>query len=97
MAVTVNVPAEFTVKVVLFPLVMAGGVPTVCGTPVDILLLKLLSPLYFAVMVFEPVVVEVRLHVAAATLPVQLSVPSLTVTVSVPGIVPPPGAVIATL
>ena len=49
-------------------------------------------------MVFgEPTVVDVRLHVAAVTVPVQVLAPSLTVTVSVPESVPPPGAVIATL
>ena len=38
-AVTVNVPAEFTVNAVLFALVIAGAMPTVCGTPADVLML----------------------------------------------------------
>ena len=48
-------------------------------------------------MVLEPVAVDVRLQVAAVMVAVQLSVPSVTVTVSVRGIAPPPGDVIATL
>ena len=49
-------------------------------------------------MVFGlPVVVDVRLHAPAATVPVHVSVPSLTRTVSVPGMEPPPGAVIETV
>ena len=45
--------------------------------------------------VFAPVVVEVNEQVPAATVPIHVSVPSLTVTFPVG--VPPPGAVTATL
>src|ERR1700722_12439795 len=72
---------------------------TVCATPVEVLALKLASPLYVAVMVLPPAVVEVSDQDPAAELrgTVQLADPSLTVTVSPLGIVPAPGALIATL
>src|SRR2546426_7667880 len=53
---------------------------TVCGTPAEVLAPKFALPAYAAVSVFAPAVVGVRLHVPAATVPVQVSRPSLTVT-----------------
>jgi hypothetical protein len=57
--------------------------------------LKLVSPAYVAVNAFAPALVNVRLHVPAATVPTQLIVPSLTVTLPVG--VPLPGALTVTL
>jgi hypothetical protein len=67
---------------------------TVWDTLAEVLPLKLLSPANMAVMVAEPCVVDVRSHVPAATVPVQLFVPSLTVTFPVG--VPLPGELTAT-
>src|SRR3989442_8431814 len=72
-----------------------GGVSTVCGTPTDVLALKLPFPRDCAVTVFAPVVVDVSKQLPVATVPVQLSVPSLTVTF--PAGVPAPGAAAATV
>src|SRR5262245_59958245 len=71
-----------------------GGL-TVCGSPAEVLVLKLLSPAYAAVSVRLPTVVSVMLHWPAATVLVQLSTPSLTVTFPVG--VPAPGAFTVTL
>jgi hypothetical protein len=67
---------------------------TVCGSTVDTLPLKFVSPAYVAVKLFAPALVNVMVHVPAATVPVQLAVPSLTVTLPVGA--PAPGAVIDT-
>src|ERR1041385_7213875 len=53
---------------------------TVCGSPGEVLPLKLRSPAYVAVSVLAPGEVKVREQLPAATVPVQLTVPSLTVT-----------------
>jgi hypothetical protein len=57
--------------------------------------LKFASPPYVAVMVLVPAVVEVSEHVPAATVPVHVAVPSLTVTLPVG--VPLPGLSTVTL
>ncbi len=44
---------------------------------------KLLSPEYVAISDLMPGVVEVRLHIPESTVPVQVSVPSLTITLPV--------------
>src|ERR1043166_3330945 len=62
---------------------------TVWGSPADVLPLKLRSPAYVAVSVLAPGEVKVSEQVPAATVPVQLMVPSLTVTFPVG--VPAPG------
>src|SRR5437667_348912 len=56
---------------------------TVCTTPAETLPRKFVSPSYDAVIVFVPVVVDVRLQVPAATGAKQIFVPSKTVTVPV--------------
>jgi hypothetical protein len=56
--------------------------------PVDVLVANVASPAKTAVTVFAPAVVEVSEQLPAVTVPVHVAVPSLTVTVSVPGIVP---------
>ena len=63
---------------------------TACDAPAEVLVLKLLSPAYAAVNVLAPALVRMSEHVPAATVPVQLTVPSVTVTLPVG--VPPPGA-----
>src|SRR6188472_4146575 len=68
---------------------------TVWESAADVDPLKLVSPTYVAVNVFVPALVNVRLHVPAATVPLQLSVPSLTVTLPVG--VPVPGELTVTL
>ena len=62
---------------------------------VPVLPMKLLSPAYVAVSVFEPALVDVSEQVPEATVPVQLLVPSLIVTLPVG--VPVPGAFTLTL
>ena len=59
--------------------VVVPAAVTVWGTPAAVLPPKLASPAYVAVRVFAPAVVGVRLHVPAATVPVHVSRPSLTV------------------
>src|SRR5207247_11226430 len=56
--------------------------------PGDVLARELASPAWVAARVFVPAVLGVRLQLPAATLPVHVSVPSLTVTFPVG--VPPP-------
>jgi hypothetical protein len=68
---------------------------TVCETPGDVLGLKLASPEYVATSVLLPDVVDVSVHEPASTAAMQLSVPSVTVTVPVG--VPAPGGVGVTL
>lgn len=68
---------------------------TVCDSPADVLRLKLLLPAYVATSVLVPVIVSVSKHWPTATVFVQLTVPSLTVTL--PTGVPAPGAVTATV
>src|ERR1044071_9585128 len=68
---------------------------TVCGSPGEVLPLKLRSPAYVAVSVLAPGEVKVREQLPAATVPVQLIVPSLTVTFPVG--VPAPGEVTDTV
>src|SRR5207244_4291231 len=68
---------------------------TVCATPAETLPRKFVSPSYDAVIVFAPVVVEVRLQVPAATGAKQIFVPSKTVTVPVG--VPAPGGLTVVL
>ena len=68
---------------------------TVWDTPAEALPMKLVSPAYVAVIVLVPVEVEVREQFPAAAAPVQLAVPSLTVTLPVG--VPLPGALAATV
>ena len=72
---------------------------TVCPTPAEVLALKLASPLYVAVTVLLPAVVEVSEQDPPAELrvTVQVADPSLTVTVSPLGVVPAPGRLIVTL
>src|SRR6476661_6954964 len=66
----------------------------VCAVPAEALPAKFVSPTYVAVSVFEPGVVSVIEHVPEATVPVHvLPLASLTVTVTLPVGVPPPGAV----
>src|SRR4029078_8256774 len=71
----------------------AAGVG-VCEPPAEAPPWKLVSPLYVATSVFEPVVVGVRLQLVAGSVITQLLVPSLMVIV--PAGVPHPGAVTAT-
>ena len=75
--------------------VVVPTVLTVWLSSADVLVLKFASPAYTAVRAFMPGVVKVIEQVPAATVPVQLSVPSETVTLPVG--VPVPGAVTATL
>ena len=80
----------------LVMVVVVSAFVTVCAVPgVDVLALKLPSPTYEAVSDLVPAVVSVMLHMPTATLAVQLSTPSLTVTFPVG--VPLPGAVTVTL
>ena len=60
--------------------VVVFAVFTVCAAPADTQPLKSASPAYVAVSVLAPALVKVIVHFPAATVPVQLSVPSLTVT-----------------
>jgi hypothetical protein len=59
--------------------VVAAGF-TVWLTPVEVLGAKLASPAYVAVSVLAPAVVAVSEHAPWATVPTQVSAPSLTVT-----------------
>lgn len=59
-AVTVNDPAVPTANVVLLALVIVGAWFTVCETPVDVLVLKFVSPAKIALNVLFPVVVGVN-------------------------------------
>jgi hypothetical protein len=68
---------------------------TVCGSAADVLPLKFEFPAYVAVRLFAPAVVKVSEQFPAATVPVQLTVPSLTVTLPVG--VPVPGLFTVTL
>ena len=70
---------------------------TVCEV-VPKLVLKLPSPAYVAVIVFDPANVKANAQLPAATVPVQLfPLPSLTVTVTFPLGVPMPGATTLTV
>src|SRR5689334_9636830 len=61
--------------------VVVSALLPVCGVAdVELLVLKLLSPLYVAVRLLAPALVKVIVHWPAANVPVQLFVPSLTVT-----------------
>lgn len=92
---SVQVPVLPWLNVPTCALVMARfAVVTVCGSPDEVLPIKLLSPAYAAVRVRAPPVVSEILQVPATTVPVQLSLPSLTVTLPVG--VPAPGATGAT-
>ena len=57
--------------------------------------MKFVSPGYIAVIVFNPGVVEVSIHVPTATAAMHVSVPSETVTFPIG--VPAPGELIVTL
>jgi hypothetical protein len=70
--------------------VVVSALFTVCEAAVDVLVLKFGSPPYEAVSDFVPAEVKVIAQLPAATVPVQLWVPSLTVTMPVG--VPLPGA-----
>jgi hypothetical protein len=73
-------------------LVEVARLLTVCETPAEALVAKLVSPAKVAVRVLAPDVAGVNWHVPAASVPLQVSpVPSLTDTVSAPGMVPLPG------
>jgi hypothetical protein len=67
---------------------------TVWARPADTLPAKFASPAYVAVSVFAPAVVEVSAQLPAVTVPMQLALPSLTVTLPVG--VPLPGVFTAT-
>jgi len=72
-------------------LAVVSALLTVCVVAGDeVLVLKLASPLYVAVRLLVPTEVNVMSHVPADNVPVQLSVPSLTVTLPVGavGVVP---------
>ena len=75
--------------------VVVPTVLTVWLSTADVLVLKFASPEYKAVRVFAPEFVKVIEQAPATTVPVQLSVPSETVTLPVG--VPVPGATTATL
>ena len=75
--------------------VVVSALLTRWDSDADVDPLKLVSPAYVAVNVFVPALVNVRLHVPAATVPMQLTAPSLTVTLPVG--VPLPGALTVTL
>jgi len=75
--------------------VVVAAAFTVCAAPAEALVRKFASPAYVAVSVFAPAVVNVRLHVPAATVPVHV-VPAPSLTVTFPVGVPAPGAVTAT-
>ena len=75
--------------------VVVLAAPTVWVTLTDVLVAKFPSPAYAAVRVRPPAEVNVMLQLPAATLALQLCVPSLTVTVPVG--VPLPGALATTL
>src|SRR5207302_4683253 len=60
---------------------------TVWATGAEVLAVKFAFPAYAAVRVFAPAAAGVRVHPPAATVPTQLAVPSLTVTL--PSGVPP--------
>jgi hypothetical protein len=68
---------------------------TACATPADVLPPKSLFPAYDAVSVFAPALVGVSAQLPVATVPRQLAVPSLTVTVPLGA--PPPGAFAVTV
>ena len=69
---------------------------TVCAVAgLETLLLKFASPAYVAVRLLAPAVTRLSVQLPAATVPVQLCVPSETVTLPVG--VPAPGALTATL
>ena len=82
---------------ILFVITYAGvanwatGKVTVCAAIGELLPLKLLSPAYVAVSVLLPVLVKVSEHWPAATVAVQETVPSLTVTFPVGVPLPPLG------
>ena len=60
------------------------GVPvTVWETAMEVLPLKMPSPAYVAVINLAPGVVDIKLHIPEATVPTQVAVPSLTVTLPV--------------
>src|SRR5215510_3858805 len=63
---------------------------TVCASAAEVLPLKLESPAYVAVRLLAPAEVKVSAHWPAATVPVQETAPSLTVTLPV-GVPPPDG------
>src|SRR5467141_3447231 len=75
--------------------VVVAAAPTVCVTPVAVLLAQFPSPASLAVTVRPPAELNAMPQLATATLALQLCVPSLTVTVPVG--VPLPGAVGATV
>ena len=75
--------------------VVVSALLTRWDSDADVDPLKLVSPAYVAVNVFVPALVNVIEQLPAATVPVQLCVPSLTVTFPVG--VPLPGASTVTL
>src|ERR1041385_7759479 len=105
----VGLPAvDVTVKLIvtLWPTTDGSGVSDViavvvtarltwCGSGAEVLVVKFASPASVAVSGCEPAVLKVSEQVPAATVPVQLVVPLVTVTLPVG--VPAPGAVTATL
>jgi hypothetical protein len=79
-------------------LVVVARLLTVCATPMDVLVRKFASPTKVAVSVLVPDVVGFNWHVPVVTVPTQESpVPSFTVTLSVPAMVPLPGAFTVTV
>jgi hypothetical protein len=68
---------------------------TVWGCVVELPPLKLLSPPYVAVSIFGPAVVNVSMQLPVATVDIQFTTPSLTVTF--PAGVPLPGELTVTL
>src|SRR5205809_890995 len=89
-------PADVTVKVTATPCPTADGfgvwpvsvvvvpaTPTVWASPVDTLPAKFAVPPYVAVRILAPGVREVSEQLPPATVPTQLTVPSLTVTLPV--------------
>src|SRR5947208_799889 len=101
-------PADVTVKVTATPCPTADGfgvwpvsvvvvpaTPTVWASPVDTLPAKFAVPPYVAVRILAPGVREVSEQLPPATVPTQLTVPSLTLTL--PVAVPLPGAFTTTL
>lgn len=76
-------------------LIVRSEALTECEAPAEVLPLKFVSPAYVAVSVRAPGVVSVILQVPAATVPMQLFTPSLTVTLPVG--VPAPGALAVTV
>src|SRR2546426_17157 len=101
-------PTDVTVKVTTTPCPTADGfgvwpvsvvvvpaTPTVWASPADTLPVKFTAPPYVAVRIFAPGVRDASEQLPPATVPAQLTVPSLTGTL--PAAAPLPGALTATL